>query len=185
MSTRVDIPPRRKKGGKNMDLLRKLNCTQDAISSLLERVEDGEFTTEQVADTIEALNWDLKRNCDDIAEVIASQENEMFMLKSEIERLKDRFDTIKSSNNKLKLALQTYLCNNDVRKVHTDLHDYSICQNGGKLPVEVTADVYDIPQEYCIYTPKPDIYVIRKALENGQELEFARLKERGEHLRIK
>ena len=103
----------------------------------------------------------------------------------EIERLRERFDTIKSSNSKLKLALQTYLRNNDVRRVHTDLHDYSICQNGGKLPVKITADVCDIPSEYCIYAPKPDMDAIRKALLDGKDLEFAHLDTRGEHIRIK
>lgn len=168
-----------------MDLLRRLYCTQEAINDLLKYVEDGDYTAEQVADTIEALNGDLKHNCDDIAEVISSQEAEMFAVREEIERLRERFDTIKSSNSKLKLALQTYLRNNDVRRVHTDLHDYFICQNGGKLPVKITADVCDIPPEYCVYAPKPDTDAIRKALLDGKDLEFAHLDTRGEHIRIK
>ena len=72
-----------------------------------------------------------------------------------------------------------------MKKVHTFNHDFTVCKNGGKQPIEVTADVYDIPQEYCIFIPKPNTDVIRKALESGQELEFAHLKERDEHLRIK
>ena len=168
-----------------MDLLRKLNCTQDAISSLLERVEDGEFTEEQVADTIEALNFTIEQNCDDIATIMISQEGEMQYIKAEIERLQGRLNDVITNYERLKDGLQSYLKCKGVKKVHTANHDFSVCKNGGKQPIEITADIYDIPREYCIFEPKPDTYIIRKALENGQELEFARLKERGEHLRIK
>jgi hypothetical protein len=57
-----------------------------------------------------------------------------------------------------------------------------VCKNGGKIPIEYTADV---PKEYCTFTPKPNGEAIRKALEDGQELEFAHFTERGEHLKIK
>jgi hypothetical protein len=168
-----------------LDLLRKLNCTQEAINSLLERVEDGEFTTEDVADTIEALNGTIEQNCDDIATVILSQEGEILYLHSEINRLQCRVENMTTNYKRLMNGLQSYLKSKGVKKVHTFNHDFTVCKNGGKQPIEVTADVYDIPQEYCIFIPKPNTDVIRKALESGQELEFAHLKERGEHLRIK
>lgn len=168
-----------------MDLLRKLYANQEAIKCLLQRVEDGEFTSEDVADTIEALNGTIEQNCDDIATVMLSQEDEMQYLQSEIDRLARRKDDISYSYSILRNGLQSYLKGKGVKKVHTNNYDFSVCKNGGKQPIEITADVYDIPQEYCIFIPKPNTDVIRKALENGQELEFAHLKERGEHLRIK
>lgn len=168
-----------------MDLLRKLNCTQEAINSLLERVEDGEFTTEDVADTIEALNGTIEQNCDDIATVILSQEGEILYLHSEINRLQCRVENMTTNYKRLMNGLQSYLKSKGVKKVHTFNHDFTVCKNGGKQPIEVTADVYDIPQEYCIFQPKPNTDIIRKTLESGQELEFAHFCERGEHLRIK
>lgn len=168
-----------------MDLLRKLNCTQEAINSLLERVEDGEFTTEDVADTIEALNGTIEQNCDDIATVILSQEGEILYLHSEINRLQCRVENMTTNYKRLMNGLQSYLKGKGVKKVHTANHDFSVCKNGGKQPIEITADVYDIPQEYCIYAPKPDMDAIRKALLDGKDLEFAHFSERGEHLRIK
>lgn len=168
-----------------MDLLRKLYANQEAIKCLLQRVEDGDFTSGEIADTIEALNGTIEQNCDDIATVMLSQEGEIQYLKHEIDRLHDRLTNVITSYERLEDGLQSYLKCKGVRKVHTSNHDFVVCKNGGKQPIEITADVYDIPREYCIFTPKPNTDVIRKALESGQELEFARLGERGEHLRIK
>lgn len=148
-------------------------------------MEDGEFTAEEVADTIEALNGTIEQNCDDIATVMMSQEVEMQYIKAEIDRLHGRLDDVITKYERLRDILQSYLKGKGVKKVHTPNHDFSVCKNGGKQSIEITADVYDIPQEYCIFVPKPNNELIRKALEDGQELEFARLKERGEHLRIK
>lgn len=168
-----------------MDLLRKLYASQEAINSLLQRVEDGEFTVEEVADTIEALNGTIEQNCDDIATVMLSQEAEMQYIRNEIDRLDRRLENMVANYGKLRDGLQSYLKGKGVKRVHTANHDFSVCKNGGRQSIEITADIYDIPREYCIFEPKPDTYTIRKALESGQELEFARFKERGEHLRIK
>ena len=168
-----------------MDLLRKLYAGQEAIKNLLQRVEDGDFTAEEVADTIEALNGTIEQNCDDIATVMLSQQGEIKYLQSEIDRLHGRLADMLTNYERLKDGLQSYLKGKGVKKVHTPNHDFSVCKNGGKQSIELTADIYDIPVEYCIFIPKPNADAIRKALEDGQELEFARLKERGEHLRIK
>lgn len=168
-----------------MDLLRKLYTSQEAINSLLQRVEDGEFTAEEVADTIEALNGTIEQNCDDIATIMMSQEVEMQYIKAEIDRLHGRLDDVITKYERLRDGLQSYLKDKGVKKVHTPNHDFSVCKNGGKQSIEITADVYDIPQEYCVFMPKPNTDLIRLALESGQKLEFACFKERGEHLRIK
>ncbi len=165
-----------------MDLLRKLNCTQGAINSLLERVEDGEFTAEQVADTIEALNCTIEQNCDDIADVIASLTGEQEYLREEMNRLSLRFTKLTDKKVRLQEGLKSYLKSKGMKKVHTNNYDFSVCRNGGNQPIEITAD---IPQEYCIYAPKPDMGAIRKALLDGKDLKFAHLKERGEHIKIK
>lgn len=168
-----------------MDLLRKLYTSQEAINSLLQRVENGEFSIEEVADTIEALNGTIEQNCDDIATIMMSQEVEMQYIKAEIDRLHGRLDDVITKYERLRDGLQSYLKGKGVKKVHTPAHDFSVCKNGGKLPIEVTADVYDIPEQYRVLVPKPNNELIRLALESGQELEFAHFKERGEHLKIK
>jgi hypothetical protein len=138
-----------------------------------------------VADTIEAIRGEIGVKCDSIAEIIAKNDSDIAMLKCEIKRLNECVDHLESSNEHLKDGLADYLKHQHTTKIKTTFHSFSICKNGGKQPIEVTANVLDIPQEYCTFTPKPNMDTIRKALESGQNLEFAYLKERGEHLRIK
>jgi len=60
----------------------------------------------------------------------------------------------------------------------------AIQSNGGAVPVVVDESA-DLPTEYARVTVTPDVDAIRKALVAGKELPFARLGERGTHLRVK
>lgn len=70
------------------------------------------------------------------------------------------------------------------KSLETALHKISVAANGGLQGVELTAD--DIPKEYVKIVEKasPDLDRMRKELLAGKELSFAKLKERGVHLRI-
>lgn len=57
---------------------------------------------------------------------------------------------------------------------------FSRCKNGGLQPLDVHGPV---PEDFT--RPVPDNDKIRKALEAGQDLDFAILAERGEHIRLK
>lgn len=57
---------------------------------------------------------------------------------------------------------------------------FTRCKNGGLQPLDVHGPV---PDEFT--RPVPDNDKIRQALERGQELNFALLAERGEHIRLK
>lgn len=62
------------------------------------------------------------------------------------------------------------------------INSASIVKNGGKKPVILSDEV---PQEWQKVKYEPDNKRIREALENGEELPFAKLGERGERLSIK
>ena len=68
------------------------------------------------------------------------------------------------------------------RKITSDFHTFTVCKNGGKQGVNIFAEVPDNFQR-VIYEPDTD--KIRDALEAGEDLPFAKLLERGEHVRIK
>lgn len=70
------------------------------------------------------------------------------------------------------------------KSMETALHKISVAANGGAVGVEITAD--EIPRNYLKVkeTVTPDTDKIRSELQAGKELGFARLKERGCHLRI-
>jgi hypothetical protein len=60
-----------------------------------------------------------------------------------------------------------------------------IAKNGGVLPLIMSASPEELPQEFQKVTIEPNNEAIRKALDEGKELEFAQYGERGESLRIK
>ncbi len=105
--------------------------------------------------------------------------------KAEAERLSQRAlqseklaDTLKE---RLHLALKTM----GIKKVETEHFTVSRVNNGGKIPLEVNdADVPDAYTELQTVV-KIDVARIRKELEEGKALGFAKLGERGERLSIK
>jgi hypothetical protein len=57
-----------------------------------------------------------------------------------------------------------------------------IANNGGVQPLKIEGDV---PDNYTKVIVQPDNELIRKALKDGKELDFAHLEPRGRHLNIK
>jgi hypothetical protein len=165
-----------------MYLLRDIQLSEEAIADLKRRCEDGELSEGMVLDTIEALEGEIGVKCDSIAELVTANDGAIAMISAEVKRLTAKLETLECFNDRLKGGLLAYLKRQDTRTVKTDFHAFSVCKNGGKIPIVYTADV---PKEYCTFTPKPNGEAIRKALEDGQELEFAHFTERGEHLKIK
>ena len=75
----------------------------------------------------------------------------------------------------------------DTRKVQGEHFTWQIQKNGGKAPLVLSDDfnIMEIPEAFQLWDVKPNNEAIRKALETGEELSFARLGERGESLRLK
>lgn len=73
------------------------------------------------------------------------------------------------------------------KKIKTARNTVTVCNNGGKLPLHLPERIESVPEEYLTSRTiiEPDSEKIRRELEAGKDLEFARLGERGVHLRIK
>lgn len=63
-----------------------------------------------------------------------------------------------------------------------ELGPFSVCKNGGILPLEFTDEV---PEDFLKYEPKADTDKIRESLNAGALLTFAKFSERRHHLRMK
>lgn len=163
-------------------LLNSLASSVDGLNEILQRVEDGELTKEIVADTIEALQGEISQKCDLVADTLTSMDSDMKALESEIKRLQNRKESLKHSIQLLKDVTKDTLLSADMSKLKTAKHTFSVCNAGGKQSLEITSEV---PPEFCEIKLEPDTNKIRKALENGQNLDFAKLKERQQILKIK
>lgn len=150
---------------------------------LLEMLEEDDGTDEQVIrDTLEGIDGELEIKADNYAKIIRELSEEAKKFEAEKKRLEARQTTLENRVKLLKENLFFAMKETGKTKFKTDLFSFGIQKNGGAQPIEIIPDV-PIPAEYC--RMEPNNTKIRKALEAGEELPFALLLERGEHLRIR
>ena len=152
------------------------------FQQLLDMIQNGEYTEEELADTMEGLDGEIEIKADGYAKVIKEIEGNVSTIKAEIDRLSGKKSALDNSIKSLKQSLEMAMRTTGKVKFKTDLFSFNIAKNGGKQSLDIHDEV---PSEYCKTEIKPDNDLIRKALENGEQLPFAILQERGESLRIK
>lgn len=90
---------------------------------------------------------------------------------------------------RLKDRLHQFLKAHDIQKIETRRFKLARQNNGGKLPVILSQDMAEnpeaLPEEYRKVRYDPKFTAIADDLACGIKLPWARLGERGEHLRIK
>ena len=106
------------------------------------------------------------------------------MIDAELIRLEKNKSALTNNIKRMKAAVLDTIQMTGSRKMVTDHFKLSIVKNGGKQPMEVD-EIEKIPQDYLTMKPVANMEKIRQELEGGSQLDFARLKERGEHLGIR
>jgi len=154
------------------------------MANLKALVESGEFTLEQIADTLEGEELALGDKLDGVAGVSREIEGEKNMLKEEVNRLNAR---IKSCDNKVK-SLKAYALSSmmtaDIKTLKTTFNTFTVRK--GSLSVIIdNADL--IPDELVdvVTTVAPDKKKIKEAIEAGQEIKGAHLEVGPESLQIR
>lgn len=150
---------------------------------LLEMLEEDENIDPQAfADTLDGIEGEFEIKADGYARIIRELDAEAKKYETELNRMKARKEALENRGKMLKEHLYNSMKATGKLKFKTDLFSFNIQKNGGLQPMEIVPDV-DIPDEYC--RKEPDNGKIRDALKAGKELQFAVLKERGDHLVIR
>lgn len=150
--------------------------------ALLDIAADPEMDPQVVADTLEAVQGELSVKADNLVTVIEALKAEEEMLDHEIERLTARKNTISNNIKSIKTAIKDAMIATGQEKMPTEHYKLSVAKNGGKQALDVYGEV---PDKYMKMIYQPDTDRIRKALEAGEQLDFAVLSERGTHLHIR
>ena len=151
---------------------------------LLELLEDPDTDPQVIADTMEGIQGELDIKCDSYVVVIRQLEAQVEMIDAELIRLEKNKSALTNNIKRMKAAVLDTIQMTGSRKMVTDHFKLSIVKNGGKQPMEVD-EIEKIPQDYLTMKPVANMEKIRQELEGGGQLDFARLKERGEHLGIR
>lgn len=152
---------------------------------LYDLMTDDETNNEAAIMTaFEELHYDLSQKSAGYVSVIKQLEMEADECDKVIEAFKRKKRIRENNVERLKLALMSAMeiaCLNELKAGNFTL---KIVKNGGKAPLEIP-DESLVPERFMKIKYEPDKELIRKTLEDGTELPFAELKERGVHLSIK
>ena len=151
---------------------------------LLALLEDPDTDPQVIADTMEGIQGEIDIKCDSYVVVIKNLESQVEMIDAELIRLEKNKSALTNNIKRMKSAVLDTIQMTGSRKMVTDHFKLSIVKNGGKQPMEVD-EIEKIPQDYLTMKPVANMEKIRQELEGGSQLDFARLKERGEHLGIR
>lgn len=153
---------------------------KDAYIQIQDMIENGD---EGLEDLLKTINDEIEVKAENYAKVMNNMQGNIDAIDKEIERLNNRKQTLKNGIERMKQALYMNMKETGKEKFKTELFTFTIAKNGGKQPMVIQEEL--VPKEYQVATYSPNKELIREKLEQGEELPFARLEERGEALRIK
>lgn len=157
-----------------------------AIDSLLMEM-GGDVSDKDVEATIDKwfteIEDDEANKVEGYCRVIRTYQARAQMCAEEMARLKKVASTCAAAAERLERRLIWFMKDRGKKQIAANTFDVRTRRNGGVQPMEV--DDGPVPTEYTTYNPQPDNALIRQALEDGVELDFARLRERGTRITIK
>lgn len=158
-----------------------------ALESLLEEV-GGDVTDESASKYVDQLFAEigeaLHSKVDGYATLIRKCDLTAAARREEAERILAGSRAEENKAKWLKERLKFVLTRMNIKKAG-HIRTASICANGGKAPLNITAArPEEVPPQYQKTVVAFDEVAIRAALEAGVELPFASLLPRGSHVRI-
>lgn len=167
-----------------MATLREIDADLLALEDLLLEL-GGDVTDEEANAAIDAwLNETqeaVSKKLNGYASLIKELEGRSQIRDAESERLHRLALLDENAAKRLKERLRWFMENRHLPEVQTALFRLRLTKNGGRQAITLTDTV---PNEYMMVVREVDYTKIRAALEAGQKLPFARLEERGKHVRI-
>jgi Siphovirus Gp157 len=132
------------------------------------------------------LEGELHSKLDNYGIYIRELETRAEVRKSEAKRLEELATVDENKVKALKASLLYVFTARNIKKLETKRFSFSRVKNGGKAPLVLNelTPISKIPEEYKTVIVQVSKEIVRKALESGRELPFARLGERGENIRI-
>lgn len=155
---------------------------------LREMLFDPECDEQLINDSLECLDCSIEEKADNIAKLKRELEGKVDEIDVEIKRLQARKIMLTNRKERVVNYLMASMRAIGKTKFETALNSFGIRKAGGKQPLVIDIeDPEKIPKEYRKEVVKysADNDEIRKALDNGVKLDWARYAERTEYLSIR
>lgn len=157
------------------------------MQEILAMAESGEFDEYLIKGTLEGVEGEIETKLDSYGVIVNELQADLNKVDNELKRLMAKKKTLSGSIDFLKNNVRATLERMGKKSVKGDRFTWSITKNGGKAPVIIKegTSILAIPEDYQDWDVRFNKTAIREALENGEELDFAYLGERGESLRLR
>lgn len=164
-----------------------IGSEMDALRDLLEGDDAGttEADAEVVAQWMAEFDGALETKLSRCIAYIREQEAMADARALEARRLRELAEIPVARVKRLKEAIRFVFEGQGLKRVETNLGNVTLAANGGKQPIEVLVTVDDLPSDCVRVVREPDLDAIRKRIESGEAITFARALPRGSHVRIR
>ncbi len=148
--------------------------------------ESGGEMTEDQEKRYDELFKQLDTKAEGCAHVHQNISSEIKALKDEIDRLKAKKTVMENGLKRFMTRIKETMEINGLDSLEAGIHEFKICKNGGKLPIEID-DESKIPQQFKKEVTETviDKTLILEELTSGGTVKGVVLLERGTHLRFK
>ena len=131
------------------------------------------------------IGEEYEQKCENYGRIIRNEEADIDGIDAEIKRLTERKKSKQKAIDRLKQSLFDSMKTTGKTKIITKMFTFTVAKKGGLRPLVIDKEAV-IPPEFCKVVYEPDKEKIRQAIEeDGEVLDFARLEERGEYLRVR
>lgn len=167
--------------------LHEMTADYRMLQDQLDSAETPEEMRQTLMDTMESIGGEIEDKAENMAAMVSDNKAMIMACKAEIQRLTDKVKRLDNQTDSIMSYMMMEMRFAGIRKIKAGTWQISIAKNGGKAPIEWSENINtdDLPSYYTKVTKEIDTTAVRNALEAGVELDFARLGERGESLRIK
>lgn len=156
----------------------------DEYRDMYENLTDPEMDEESVKGMLDLICADIEVKAEGLVAVKDRLEMELDACEKQEKLWSERKRVRKNSLERLKqtmIAVLDGMGKNDIKAGDVTIH---VQNAGGKLPLIVDENV-TVPERFTKLTIENDNALIRKALENGEQLDFARFGNRGRTIKFK
>lgn len=145
---------------------------------------DPDIDDEVVNDTLEGLMGEIEVHAAGLVPVMERLDMEIDACKKHKEEWANAEKVRKARKDRLKEMIRNAMVALDKNEIQAGDITFKLQNAGGKLPLIVDENA-TVPERFTKITIENDNDLIRKALESGEELDFARFGERSKILKIK
>ena len=152
------------------------------FNQLYELATSDEVDEQAFNDTLEGMMFELEQKSEGYVHVLERLDMEARKATEIADMMKHKADIRKNSIKRMKEMLLKAMNAAQIKKLDAGAFTIAVSKNGGKQPMIIDGDV---PDNFKRIIYEDDKELIRKHLEDGEVLNFARLLPRGEHISIK